>query len=324
MNLQTSVLGITFNNPLVLASGPMGLVASGWERLVTLGAGGITTKTCWQEVREGHPSPVILSTPEYTLNAVGLSASGWETSQQEISSFQSKKVAPIIVSIGGKTLEEYAANTKKYVSLKPDLLEVNISCPNVKDEMGTPFAYSADLAAEVTSIVKKHAGSVPVSIKLSPNVTNIGAIAKACIDAGADAITAINTAGPGLQIDLKSRLPILSNHTGGISGPAIRPLALRCVADIYKATNGSVPIIGTGGVQSGEDALAMIMAGASLVGIGTGLWNRGEDVFKKTIEEMQLWCTNQNIENIADLVGAMHTTIKERDIKPGQRNPLYT
>lgn len=324
MNLQTSFLGTTFKNPLVLASGPMGLVASGWERLVALGAGGITTKTCWQEARDGHPSPVVLSTPEYTLNAVGLSASGWETSQQEISSFQSKKIAPIIVSIGGKTIEEYATNAAKYATLKPSLLEVNISCPNVEDEMGTPFAYSAELAATITKTVKKHAGSVPISIKLSPNVPNIGAIAKACADASADAITAINTAGPGLEIDLKSRLPILSNHTGGISGPAIKPLALRCVADIYKATNGSIPIIGTGGVQSGKDALAMIMAGASLVGIGTGLWNRGEDVFKKTTEEMQLWCSNENIENIADLVGTMHTKIKDRNIQPGKRNPLYT
>ncbi|HLD64204.1 MAG TPA: hypothetical protein VI913_04905, partial [Candidatus Peribacteraceae bacterium] len=192
-----------------------------------------------------------------------------------------------------------------------DALEVNISCPNIEDEFGRPFACSAPDAAAVTKAVKAISGKVPVFIKLSPNVDNIAAIAIACAKAGADGFTVINTVGPGMAIDLRSRHPILANKVGGLSGPGIKPIAVKCVADVYAATK--LPIIGTGGVYTGEDALELMIAGAALVGIGTAVADRGADVFAKVCEEMQLWCTNEGIKNISEIVGTVKNgTIKQR------------
>ncbi len=143
-------------------------------------------------------------------------------------------------------------------------------------------------------------------MKLSPNVDDIGAIASSVIDAGADGLTVINTVGPGMAIDLRSRMPILANKVGGLSGRAIKPLAVRCIADCYEATNGAVPIIGTGGVYTGEDALELMMAGASLIGIGTALWERGEDIFRKVCDEMTRWCEEEGVKDIAEIVGSAH------------------
>jgi len=163
--------------------------------------------------------------------------------------------------------------------------------------------------------VKKEIGSIPMFAKLTPNVANIGEIAKACVDAGCDGITAINTAGPGMAIDLRSRMPILAAHKGGLSGPGLKPIAVRCVADIYEATGGQVPIIGTGGIYTGEDAIEMMLAGASLVGIGTAIWSRGIDVFSKVCDEMQFWCTNEGVWDVSDLVGGMHKELQSHGIK---------
>ena len=312
MNLSQKILGVTFENPTVLASGIMGITASSWRLCAKNGAGGITTKSLWLKEHTGHPNPTIISTDHWTLNAVGVPDAGPQKAKEEIGSFMKGKTVPLIANIIAESVENFAKTAEAILPLKPDFLEVNISCPNVEDEFGRPFACSAPDAAAVTKAVKKVSGKTPVFIKLSPNVDNIGVIAIACADAGADGFTAINTVGPGMAIDLRSRMPILANKVGGLSGPGIKPIAVKCIADVYAATGGKLPIIGTGGVYTGEDAIELMLAGASLIGVGTAVGDRNVDVFKKVCEEMQLWCTNEGVENVSDLVGAMHLELKKR------------
>lgn len=243
------------------------------------------------------------------LNAVGVPDAGVEKAREEIGDYMKDHIIPLIANIIAESVENFTKTAEKIVALNPDILEVNISCPNVENEFGKPFACSVPDAAKVTKAVKKVAGKIPVFIKLSPNVESIAAVAASCAAAGADGFTVINTVGPGMAIDLKSRMPILANRTGGLSGPGIKPIAVKCIADVYAATNGKLPIIGTGGVYSGEDALELMLAGASLVGIGSAVSRFGTGVFKKVCDEMQYWCTNEGIDNIADMIGGMHKTI---------------
>ncbi len=312
MNLAQTVLGVDFGNPTVLASGILGITANSWKLVAENGAGAITTKSLWLREHKGHPNPTIIATEHWTLNAVGVPDAGPEKAKEEITSYNKKKPVPLIANIIAESVENYAKTAESILPLKPDFLEVNISCPNVEDEFGRPFACSATDAAAVTKAVKAVSGKVPVFIKLSPNVDSISAIALACAKAGADGFTVINTVGPGMAIDLRSRMPILANKVGGMSGPAIKPIAVKCVADVYAATDGKLPIIGTGGIYTGEDALEMILAGATLVGIGTAVGDRGIDVFKKICAEMQMWCTNEGIWEIKDLIGAMHVELQKR------------
>lgn len=312
MNLAQKVLGVTFENPTVLASGILGITASSWRLVAKNGAGGITTKSLWLKAHKGHPNPTVISTDYWTLNAVGVPDAGPAKAKEEIGDFLKDKPVPLIANIIAESVEAYAETAEQILPLKPDFLEVNISCPNVEDEFGRPFACSAPDAAAVTKAVKKVAKDTPVFIKLSPNVDSIAAIARACAAAGADGLTVINTVGPGVAIDLRSRMPILSNYTGGMSGRAIKPIAVRCVADCYAATEGKLPIIGTGGIYTGEDAIELMLAGATLIGVGTAVGDRGIDVFAKICDEMQLWCTNEGITAIKDLVGGMHKELKSR------------
>jgi dihydroorotate dehydrogenase (NAD+) catalytic subunit len=152
--------------------------------------------------------------------------------------------------------------------------------------------------------VKAKTGRIPIIVKLTPNVLSIGEIAQAVEDAGADGICAINTAGPGMMIDIDMHAPVLSNKVGGISGPALKPLAVRCVYDVYKAVK--IPIIATGGIITGRDAIEMMMAGGTLFGVGTAVHYRGIDVFKKIIQEIKEWCGQNNIERFSDLIGMAH------------------
>lgn len=311
MNLSQQIYGVTFENPTVLASGILGVTASSWRMVAQNGAGGVTTKSIWPREHKGHPNPTIISTENWTLNAVGIPDAGPDKAREEIGDFLKDRTVPLIVNVVADTVDQFASIAAQMIELKPDLLEVNISCPNVQDELGKPFACAGPTAAAVTKAVKAVSKKIPVFIKLSPNVDNIGSIALACAEAGADGFTAINTVGPGMAIDLRSRMPILANKVGGLSGPGIKPIAVKCIADIYAATQGKLPIIGTGGVHTGEDALELMLAGATLVGIGTAIGSRGVSVFKKVCDEMQLWCTNEGVWDIHDLVGHMHKTLAE-------------
>lgn len=313
MNLKQTLYGTEFANPTVLASGILGITCSSWKNVVENGAGAITTKSLWLHEHMGHKNPTIISTDHWTLNAVGVPDAGIEKAVEEVGAYNKEKPAPLIGNIIAESIENYGKTAEEIVKLEPDFLEVNISCPNIEDEFGRPFACSAPDAAAVTKAVKAVAGKTPVFVKLSPNVENIGAIAVACAEAGADGFTVINTVGPGMAIDLRSRMPILANKVGGLSGRAIKPIAVKCTADVYAATEGKLPIIGTGGISTGEDALEIMLAGASLVGIGTAVWERGIDVFKKVCDEMQFWCTNEGVWDIADMIGGMHKELSSRN-----------
>lgn len=306
MKLSLTLLGVRFENPTVLASGIWGITAASWRRAATCGVGAVTTKSLWLREHQGHRNPTIISTDHWTLNAVGVPDAGVEKAREEIGSFNKDKPVPLIANIIAESVENYAMTAERILELKPDFLEVNISCPNIEDEFGRPFACSIGDSAAVTKAVKAVSGTTPVFIKLSPNTDSIAAIALSCASAGADGFTVINTAGPGMAIDLKSRMPILANKVGGISGHAIKPLAVRCIADVYKATEGKLPIIGTGGVFTGEDAIELMLAGATLIGIGTALADRGETVFKLVCDEIVKWCGENGVKNISELIGGMH------------------
>jgi dihydroorotate dehydrogenase (NAD+) catalytic subunit len=299
-NTSIDFLGITFPNPLVLCSGYLGITASTWINLANNGAGGITTKSIWLNEHKGHPNPVVLANEDFVINAVGLPDAGIQKAKEEIAKYQETNPIPLIINIVGGKKDDFVAIAEAVSELNPQLLEINISCPNVEDEHGKPFAISCPDAAEVTRRVKE-VTDAPIAVKLSPNVNNIEEIAQAVVEAGADAISAINTYGPGLVIDIDTAEPVLANKVGGVSGPGIKPLAVKKVYDI--ASTVDVPIIGMGGIKNGADAIEMMMAGASLIGIGSALYYRGDDAFKIVLAEMEEWMDKNNEENFSEIVG---------------------
>ncbi len=303
-DLTVEFCGVKFKNPIVLASGVLGVTGDSMAQVVRNGAGGVTTKSLWPYEHKGHPNPTIISTEKWMLNAVGIPDAGPEKAVEEVARYRKVVKAPLIVNIVGGAMEDYEAIAKEVVKMKPDIIEINISCPNVEDEFGKPMACSVVKSAEVTRRVKKIAGILPVIVKLSPNVENIVSIARSVMDAGADGVTAINTVGPGMAIDIDSAQPILANRSGGLSGPAIKPLAVKYVHDIYK--NLKCPIVGMGGVLTGRDAIEMMMAGATLVGVGSAVWYRGQDVFGKIVNEMNEWCDENGVKKIKNIIGKVH------------------
>jgi dihydroorotate dehydrogenase (NAD+) catalytic subunit len=302
--LRTSIAGCDLESPLVLASGVLGVTASSLARVARCGAGAVTTKSFSLEEREGHKGPTIVAFDHGLLNAVGLSNPGWESATAEIREYKARCKTPIFASIFGRKLEDYSAIAQRAAAVCPDLIEVNVSCPNVASEFGTPFEASPTDLAQITKSVKRAAGSIPVSIKLSANFGVIGRMAKICEEHGADALTAINTVGPGMVIDTQVRKPVLSNRAGGVSGPAILPVAVRAVYEIRRMTR--LPIIGTGGVSTAKDALQLIMAGATAIGIGSAVYSEGIDVFKKINEGLEAYLASEKLESLDAICGAAH------------------
>lgn len=300
--LSCSFLGMLLRNPLVLASGILGTSCSLLERVAREGAGAVTTKSCGPEPRTGHDNPVALAWEGGVINAIGLTNPG---ASEEVPLLREAKKrlarmgVPVFASIFAPTTEQFGETARVIAEAEPDLIEVNISCPNVASEFGTPFSASAESAAAVTRAVRR-AVSLPISIKLAPNVPNIGQIARAVAEAGADAITAINTM-PAMLIDARAGLPILKNRGGGLSGPALKPIALRCVYEIARSV--SIPIIGTGGVSTGKDAVEMILAGASLVGVGSAVWQDGPAAFTRIGAELLAFMQETGYDTIGTMRG---------------------
>jgi len=304
VSLGAGLCGAKLANPTVLASGVLGVTGALLVRAAREGgAGAVTSKSCSLEPRLGHPNPILLDLPTGMINAVGLSNPGVEEEVGEIREAVQNAGVPVIASVFADSAKKFGEVAAKIAEANPALIEVNISCPNVESEFGKPFAADAKAAAQVTEAVR-NAVKVPVVVKLSPNVPNIKEIAKAVVGAGADAICAINTVGPGMVIDIESAKPVLSNKTGGLSGPAVKPVAVRCVYDIAQAVQ--VPIIGTGGVATGRDAIELMMAGAAAVGIGTAVHSRGITVFKQVVDEMREWMESRGYSSAKQLVGIAH------------------
>lgn len=303
MNISTRLCGIKLENPTVLASGILGTTGASLVNVAKHGAGAVTSKSIGLEERAGHPNPVLVEWEKGFINAVGLSNQGVDESIEEIRYAVKHSSSPVIASIFGATVKDFGIIAKLISKAKPKAIEVNISCPNVEAEFGKPFGTDAAISAKVTRIVKKNT-SIPVIVKLSPNVPNIKLIALAIEKAGADAISAINTVGPGMVINIETAKPILANKVGGVSGPAIRPIAVRCVYDIYSVVK--IPIIGIGGVTYGRDAIEMFMAGASAVGIGTAVYYRGIDVFRKVSEEIKEFMLKNGYGSLKEIIGRVH------------------
>lgn len=268
VNMSVNLAGVALKNPVVVASGTFGFGRE-YSQFYDLGElGGICAKGLTLHPRTGNPAPRIAETPMGILNSVGLENPGVDAFISEELPFLRQFDTKIIANISGNTPEEYGVMCEKLSAAGVDMIEVNISCPNVKAG-GLAYGTRPELAAEVTEEAKKHAGSVPVMVKLSPNVTDITEIAKAVEGAGADALSLINTIR-GMRIDVNTRRPILKMNTGGLSGPAVLPVAVRMVWEVSQVVD--LPILGMGGVSKGEDGAQLMLAGASAVAVGTALF----------------------------------------------------
>ncbi len=304
VDLSVELAGLRLPNPLVLASGILGTHASLMLRTARAGAGAITAKSAGPAPRGGHVNPSCVDWGGGLLNAIGLANPGAAAEVALLARTREDLAplgVPLIASIFADTVENFGRVAETIARAEPDAIEVNISCPNVGSELGEPFAGRADSAAAVTAAVKA-ATDVPVIIKLAPNVPSIARIALAVVDAGADAICAINTM-PGMLIDLESGLPILHNRSGGLSGEALRPIAVHAVYQVAAAVD--VPIIGTGGVASGRDAIEMITAGATAVGVGSAVYREGPKVFDRIAAEMTTWLAERDL-SLDDIRGRAH------------------
>ena len=264
VDMSVNLAGVSMKNPVVVASGTFGFGREYGQFYDLSELGGICCKGLTLHPRTGNPPPRIAETPMGMLNSVGLQNPGVDVFIAEELPELRKYDLAVIANISGNTPEEYGIMCEKLSRAGVDMIEVNISCPNVKAG-GLAYGTRPELAAEVTRVAKEHS-SVPVMVKLSPNVTDIVEIARAVDEAGADALSLINTLR-GMRIDVQTRRPILKMNTGGLSGPAVLPVAVRMVWEVAGAV--AKPILGMGGVAKGEDAAELMLAGASAVAVGT-------------------------------------------------------
>ena len=299
MNTSVTIANVTLKNPVMTASGTFGsgMEYSAFADLNRLGA--VVTKGVSLTPWEGNPTPRVAETDSGMLNAIGLQNPGIDVFLERDLPFLERFDTRVIVNVVGKTIGEYEEVVKRLNDTSADMLEINVSCPNVK-EGAIAFGQDADMLSDITRAVKRVAEK-PVIMKLSPNVTDIVKMAKAAEDAGADAISLINTI-TGMKIDVNTRRFVLANKTGGLSGPAIKPVALRMVWQCAQAVN--IPVIGMGGIATGEDAAEFILAGASAVAVGMAHFHR-PDASVCVAEELEAYMKRQRIESIDDLRGAV-------------------
>ena len=302
INTKVTIAGAELKNPVITASGTFGSGEEFSEFYSLDALGGVVTKGVAAVPWPGNPVPRIAETPSGMLNAIGLQNPGIDLFCSRDLPFLQKYDTRIIVNVCGKTEQEYCEVAERLASEKVDLLEINVSCPNVK-EGGIAFGQDPEALYHITSEVKKHAGQ-PVIMKLSPNVTDITEMARAAEAGGADALSLINTL-TGMKIDIYRRTFALANRTGGLSGPAIRPVAVRMV---YQASHAvKIPVIGMGGIASASDALEFMMAGASAVAVGTANF---ADPFAavKIARGIEDFMREQGIEDIREIIGAVDQT----------------
>jgi dihydroorotate dehydrogenase (NAD+) catalytic subunit len=295
--LGTSFLGIPLKNPLIAASGVFGYGREYTDLYPPSKLGGISVKGTTILPREGNPPPRIAETPSGMLNAIGLQNPGVEAFVKNELPFLREQDFCVIANVAGSCIEDYAAVTEAVSVPGVDIIEVNISCPNVRLG-GIAFGTDPKLVFEVTKTVKSVTDK-PVMIKLSPNVTSITDTAKAAEDGGADALSLINTL-IGMRIDLKTRRPVIKNNTGGLSGPAIFPVAVKMVSEVYR--NVKIPLCGMGGIASGKDLIEMMIAGAACVQVGAAICADPLAPLN-IIKEAEQWLYDNNIENISEIVG---------------------
>jgi dihydroorotate dehydrogenase (NAD+) catalytic subunit len=296
-NLSVSIAGVEFKNPVIAASGTFGYGREYAKVFDLSQLGGISLKGMTIEERQGNPPPRVAETPSGMLNCIGLQNPGVEAFLANELPFLKKQGTRLICNIAGNTVEEYCALAERLSDTEIDMIELNISCPNVK-EGGAAFGTTCGSAAAITRAVRMRCRK-PLMVKLSPNVTDIGEIALAAESEGADALSLINTL-VGMRIDIKTRRPVLSNNVGGLSGPAVFPVALGMVWRV--AARVKVPVVGLGGIEKWQDAVEMLLAGASAVQVGTATFNDPCTMIK-IIEGLEAYLARCGLSDIGELVG---------------------
>ena len=297
---RVQLCNIEVRNPLILAAGVLGISAETMKRVVDSGAGAVITKSVGVKPRKGHPAPNVVEVESGLLNAMGLPNPGIEQMSTEIAKL-AKSGIPTFASVYGFSPEEYATAAQTACSAGALAVELNVSCPNVAD-VGFEIGQSTKMVAEVTEAVKAKVDR-PVIVKLSPNVTDIVEIGKAAERSGADGVTAVNTLR-GMAIDVETRMPVLGAGRGGLSGPVIKPVALRCVYELYDSLR--IPIIGCGGITSWKDAIEFILAGATALQIGTALMYRDLSVFREINQGMTSYMKRNGFGRIEEMRGSAH------------------
>jgi len=299
-DLSVNIAGLRIKNPTILASGVLGVSGRTLRRVADSGAGAVVTKSCGINPREGFPNPTVVEVPCGLLNALGLPNPGVEAMREEIAEAKHSKI-PVIASIYGFSKNDYVEAAGIAEEAGADAVELNVSCPHVK-EVGVEIGQKDDLVAEVISAVKSEV-DVPVIVKLSPNVSNIVAIGSAAERSGADALCAINTVR-AMAIDIDVKKPILGAKIGGLSGPAIKPIAVRCIFELYEAVK--IPIMGCGGVTDWQDAVEFLLAGAVAIQIGTAIIHKDLAVFKEIEHGLAEYMREGGFRRLDELVGLAH------------------
>nr|AGF92838.1 dihydroorotate dehydrogenase family protein [uncultured organism] len=295
--IEVSLLGLEFPSPVLLASGVLGTSPGGLNKAARAGAGGVTTKSLGLNPREGHPLPAVVEVEGGYLNAMGLPNPGVGEFVDEISSREIP--VPLLGSIYGSNADQFVRVAGE-LAPQVDVIELNLSCPH-GGEYGSTVGTKPSLVEDITTDVKEMV-DLPVLAKLTPNVSDITEMGKAAEQGGADGVVAVNTLS-GMAIDIETRRPILGNESGGLSGPGIHPVAVAAVYDLYESL--SIPILGMGGVDDGRALVEMMLAGASLVGLGTAIITEGMDVFADLNEFLRRYLERNDLD-LEDMVGAAH------------------
>ncbi len=300
--LGVELCGLRLRNPTMLASGVLDETARTMVEVARAGAGAVVTKSVGISPREGHANPCVVELDVGLLNAMGLPNPGIEYFSHEVAAVK-REGATVIGSVIGGTPEELAEVAALMAGAGADAVELNLSCPHAKG-LGTELGSTPEDVRRACRAVKDRL-EVPLFAKLTPNTSSIAGLAKAAEEGGADAVVAINTL-KGMAIAPEARMPVLANRFGGLSGPAIRPVGVRCVYEIHDAVE--IPVVGVGGISCGRDALEYIMAGASAVQVGTAVWTRGPGVFRTICDEISKFMDEHGYAKVGDMVGAAHVT----------------
>ncbi|OWT33087.1 dihydroorotate dehydrogenase B catalytic subunit [Methanobrevibacter sp. 87.7] len=301
--LETEFCGVKLKNPLMLAAGIMGSNASSLNWILRSGAAAVVSKSFSKDPNPGYHNPTTVEVTGGIINAIGLSSPGVDVFLDELKAVElNEDGQALIASIYGATPEDFVYVTEK-IQDDVDSIELNISCPHAMEGYGAAIGQNPDLTHKIISAVKD-VSKVPIIAKLTPNVTDITEIAKSAEDAGADGLSLINSLGPGMKIDITTGNPILKNKFGGMSGPAIKPIAIRCVYDVYDAVD--IPIIGVGGIQNYADVVEFLYAGANAVQIGTSIMYEGVEIFSRINNDLEKFMIEQGFDSIDEMVGFGH------------------
>jgi dihydroorotate dehydrogenase (NAD+) catalytic subunit len=299
--LGVDLAGLRLANPTMLASGILGYSVETLANIVKAGAGAVVTKSVSAKPREGYANPTVVQADCGLINAVGLPNPGIEEFAKEISNAKAVLGVPLVVSVFGFSAEEYASVARRAVGAGADGVELNVSCPHVK-ETGSEIGQDAKILTQVIGKVKASVNK-PVLVKLSPNVTSMSDIACAAERAGADALTVMNTV-KAMAIDVETAMPVLANRVGGLSGAAVKPIALRNVYEVYEQVD--VPIVGCGGITDWRDALEFLLAGASAVQVGTAIADEGLGVFRAVTLGIGAYLKKKRWRSVSEIVGLSH------------------